>query len=53
MGDVEPIRKCGPALRAERNTIDAIKYAGFDSVTLANNHFRDFGDNGYLTTLRS
>lgn len=51
VGDIEPIRKCGPALRTERNAIDAIKYAGFDLVTLANNHFRDFGDNGCLTTL--
>ena len=50
-GDVEPIKKCGPALRTVRNAVDAIKYAGFDCVTLANNHFRDFGDEGCYTTL--
>ena len=50
-GDVEPIKRCGPALRTIRKAVDAIKYAGFDCVTLANNHFRDFGDEGCLTTL--
>lgn len=51
-GDAKPIAKCGPALRTERNAVSAIKYAGFDCVTLANNHFRDFGDIGCLTTLK-
>ncbi|MBP3440212.1 MAG: CapA family protein [Tidjanibacter sp.] len=50
-GDVKPIDKCGPALRTERDAVTAIKYAGFDCVTLANNHFRDFGDDGCKTTL--
>ena len=50
-GDAKPIKKCGPALRTSNNAVDSIKYAGFDCVTLANNHFRDFGDNGCLSTL--
>lgn len=49
--DVKPILKCGPALRTDSNAINAIKYAGFDCVTLANNHFRDFGDSGCITTI--
>lgn len=50
-GDVKPIAKCGPALRTERAAVAAMKYAGFNCATLANNHFRDFGDSGCLTTL--
>lgn len=50
-GDVKPIAKCGPALRTERTAVAAMKYAGFNCATLANNHFRDFGDSGCLTTL--
>lgn len=50
-GNAKPIAKCGPALRTERNAVSALKYAGFDCVTLANNHFRDYGDNGCRTTI--
>lgn len=49
--DVKPIEKCGPCLKTNPNAVDAIKYAGFDCVTLANNHFRDFGDGGCISTL--
>ncbi len=49
---VKPIEKCGPALRTTSKAVDSIKYAGFDCVTLANNHFRDFGDEGCLTTIK-
>lgn len=51
-GEVKSINKCGPALRTERRAVDSIKYAGFDCVTLANNHFRDFGDAGCKTTIK-
>ena len=50
-GNVEPIKKIGPTLRTTSISVDAIRYAGFDCVTLANNHFRDFGDVGCITTL--
>lgn len=50
-GEVKSINKYGPALRTERRAVDSIKYAGFDCVTLANNHFRDFGDAGCKTTI--
>lgn len=52
-GDAIPIVKCGPALRTEREAVDAIKYAGFDCVTLANNNFRDFGDEGCKSTTKA
>ena len=49
--DIEPIEKYGPNLRCSEKAIDALKYAGFDMVTLANNHFYDYGDNGVERTL--
>ena len=51
VGNVSPIKKCGPALRTEPNAITSIKSAGFDCVTLANNHFRDYGDEGCFSTI--
>lgn len=38
------IRKLGPHLCCPASSVDALKYAGFDCVSLANNHFRDFGN---------
>ena len=49
--DANPIKKHGPSLRCSAKGIDALKYAGFDCVTLANNHFRDYGDTGVKETL--
>lgn len=51
VGDVKPIIKCGRALRTNADAVKSLKYAGFDCVTLANNHFRDFGDEGCITTI--
>lgn len=45
-GSCKPIIKRGPNLKCTEVAIKALKYAGFDSVTLANNHFRDYGDEG-------
>ncbi len=52
-GEAKPIDKTGPNLRCHSNAMKAVKYAGFDCVTLANNHFYDFGDKGVLDTLRA
>lgn len=49
--DSKPIRKCGPNLRTSAHAVDAIKYAGFNIVTIANNHVYDFGDAGLEYTL--
>lgn len=46
-----PIKKYGPNLCCTARAIDALKWAGFNCVTLANNHFRDFGKNGVLQTI--
>lgn len=50
-GALTPIVKNGPNLNAPVNTLDAIKYAGFKCVSLANNHFYDQGEQGALMTM--
>lgn len=47
----EPIEKVGPNLKTNLSVIGALQYAGFDAVTLANNHLRDYGDWGVNDTL--
>ena len=47
-----PIKKTGPNLKCSSKAIDALKYAGFDCVTLANNHFFDYGQTGVDDTLK-
>lgn len=50
--DAQPIQKIGPNIKCTPNGVAAVRYAGFDCVTLANNHFRDFGDEGVEQTIR-
>lgn len=50
-GGEKPITKLGPNLHCSEKGMEAIKWAGFDCVTLANNHFYDFGDQGVANTL--
>ena len=45
-----PIKKCGPNLKGHPNSVEAIKYAGFDVCTLANNHILDQGAKCCLDT---
>ncbi len=49
----EPIKKTGPAIKANPKTIEALKFAGFNLVTLANNHIMDFGEQGLKETIES
>ena len=49
--DCMPIFKQGPNLCASEAAIDLIKLSGFNVVTLANNHFRDYGDGGVKHTI--
>lgn len=50
--DTEPIIKTGPNLKCEiPEMMDSIKWMGFDCVTLANNHFRDYGQVGVENTI--
>lgn len=46
----KPIQKCGPNLKGTIEAVDAIKYAGFNCCTLANNHILDQGEQCCLDT---
>lgn len=46
-----PIDKTGPNLCCTKNAMECISNAGFKCVTLANNHFRDYGQKGVEDTL--
>ena len=50
-GGEKPIVKQGPNLQCSSKGIEAVKWAGFGCVTLANNHFRDYGDEGVKNTI--
>lgn len=49
----KPIVKNGPNLKCNAKSIEAIKFAGFDMVTLANNHFYDYGEEGVRDTIKA
>lgn len=48
-----PIMKEGPALKHRLSAVTTLKDVGFNCVTLANNHFYDYGDIGVADTLKS
>lgn len=47
-----PIDKCGPHLKCSPKALPILKEAGFQCMTLANNHFRDYADEGVLTSIQ-
>lgn len=48
------IIKTGPCLKSENlNAMKALKYAGFNMLTLANNHIQDYGNKGVIDTIIS
>jgi poly-gamma-glutamate synthesis protein (capsule biosynthesis protein) len=49
--DDDRIKKSGPSLCAGENSMDALSWAGFNMICLANNHFRDFGDKPVVRTI--
>lgn len=49
--NAEPIKKTGPNLKCSENAMECIACAGFNCITLANNHFRDFGQVGVEDTI--
>jgi poly-gamma-glutamate synthesis protein (capsule biosynthesis protein) len=50
-GKGSPIKKAGPNLKCNKSAIEALRYVGFKGVTLANNHFYDYGEEGALNTM--
>lgn len=49
--DAKPLEKNGPNLKCTAKGVEAIKWAGFDCVTLGNNHILDYGDIGLYDTI--
>lgn len=47
----KPVKKCGPVLYGSTRCMATIADAGINAVSLANNHIRDCGDEGVLSTL--
>lgn len=52
-GTEKPIVKLGNNLHCSKQGIDALKWMGCDCVTLANNHFYDYGDVGVKNTMEA
>ena len=50
---LQPIEKQGPNLKCSSKGVKALKWAGFKCVTLANNHFLDYGQHGVKETLET
>ena len=50
-GGERPITKYGPNLHCSEKGVEALKWVGFNCVTLANNHFFVFGADGIENTL--
>lgn len=49
--ETKPIEKQGPNLKSTAKAVDALRHACFDCVTLANNHFYDYGEVGVVNTI--
>jgi len=49
--NIQPILKKGPCLKNHPSALNIMEYCGFDIVTLANNHLKDFGEKGVRDTL--
>ncbi|MDR8390248.1 CapA family protein [Aliifodinibius sp. S!AR15-10] len=47
-----PILKTGPNLKSPAASLNVLKSAGFDLVTLANNHIMDYGLEGLSSTIK-
>ena len=50
--DIRPIKKAGPVIGTDARVLEMIHEMGFTGVTLANNHFADYGQQGVEESLR-
>ena len=50
-GEYKPITKCGINLHNSSESVKALKKIGFKGVTLANNHFADFGHEAVIESI--
>ena len=46
------IQKAGPAIGTDKRVLELIREIGFTGVTLANNHFADYGESGVKESLQ-
>lgn len=46
-----PLNKTGPVLKSSTATLKALKFAGFNTLTLSNNHILDYGLSGLKSTI--
>ena len=46
------IEKCGPCQKAKPSIIPTIRKTGISLISLANNHIKDFGEQGVLDTMK-
>lgn len=51
--DSSPITKSGPNIQIDEQTPSFLQTAGFNGVTLANNHIMDYGNEGLQKTLNA
>ncbi|MBR5192034.1 MAG: CapA family protein [Clostridia bacterium] len=49
----KPIKKCGPCLKAKPQDVKLLNNSGFSLISLANNHIKDFQQQGVLDTLQA
>ena len=49
----KPLKKCGPCLKAKPQDVELLKNAGFNLISLANNHIKDFNEQGVLDTIEN
>lgn len=52
-GGEQPLEKFGPNIKCGVSGVEALKWAGFHCVTLANNHFLDYGERGVENALEA
>lgn len=50
-GNEMPTVKCGRNLKCSVSGVNALHWAGFKCVSLANNHFYDYGEEGVMNTI--
>lgn len=48
---MSPMVKCGPCLKAKPQDVALLKQKGFSLISLANNHIKDYQEQGVLDTL--
>jgi len=51
-GRMNPIKKAGPHVYQSKESVRYLKEAGFDMLSIANNHIYDYGDDALLNTIK-